>query len=362
MRLIALLLLCPAFTLGLARAQDEGASTWNPATFTLVEGDAAEPSAQAAVGPLGFDFFCHAYGGRSDNLMLAVTPGPDLGGRWRETFLAGGFDGTVDVKAGEQSVGTVQSFSESATGRVMLTFPEGGYDLGTLLSSEPLTFNFQGNDADPFALRVEGDNLAPNLCSTLSKCGVGVDNACGAFITIRGANTLARPLSDTLTSEGTPRWFKSEFQPTEAIFPYYRTATVVDPETDSELHLSCLAREGKVLAVHFMQRGESLPFATGDGEVGELGWETKGIAGRVANMSRIEQGAGLEFEAWTDGLMTRATLETLMTTDDAIRVAARFGDEVVNAEFTSAGSRDAICAVMKGCSLSLSMSPACGSR
>ena len=357
----ALALICLAFA-GLAYAQDEGASTWNASTFALVEDDLIEPSAQASVGPFGFDFFCHAYGGSTENLMLAITPRSNLSGRWRETSLAGGFDGTVTINAGAQGVGQLESFQESATDRVMVTFPKDQYDLATLLSGERLTFGFEGNGAAPFSLNVDGDNLAPPLCKALSQCSVGVSDICGAFMTIRGANTLARPLSDTLTSGGKPRWFKSEFQPSEAVFPYYRTATVVDPATNSELHLSCLAREGKTLAVHFLQRGEGAPFADGSAEVGDLAWETKGIAGRIANMRPIEQGTGLEFEAWTDGLITRATLETLMTTDDTIRIMSRLGDSLVSAEFTSAGSRDAICAVMKGCSLSLSMSPACTSR
>ena len=165
-----------------------------------------------------------------------------------------------------------------------------------------------------------------------------------------------------MNAEGEPRWFKSEFQPPEAIFPYYRTASITDPETQTEMHLSCLAREGKTLAVHFMQTGqEAQPrLHQRRGRRADLG--TKGLPGRVASMTPIVEGAGLEFGAWTDTLITRATLETLMTTDDSIRVHANLGDHSLRAELSSAGSRDAICAVMKGCSIPLSMSPACTSR
>ena len=121
--------------------------TWQPDAFRLVTGDLDVPpeiSAQAQVGPFGFDFFCHAYGTRTENLMLAITPNPNLGGRWRETFLAGGFDGPVDIRAGQDTVGQVNSFSESATGRVMLTLPTDQYDLTTLISGQRLTFDFLG--------------------------------------------------------------------------------------------------------------------------------------------------------------------------------------------------------------------------
>ena len=61
-------------------------------------------------------------------------------------------------------------------------------------------------------------------------------------------------------------------------------------------------------------------------------------------------------------LLTRATLEALMTTDQSITFVARQGTAQAVAEFSEAGSRDAICPVMNACDIPLGFSPACASR
>ena len=344
---------------------------WGSSTFRLVEDDpdiAPEPSARAEVGPFGFDFFCHAYGSSSENLQLAVTPAPGLAGKWRETFLSGGFDGTAQISAGQLNVGQVQSFTESATGKVIMTFVPGQYDLTALISGEALSFGFVRADGEntSFRLNVGGGNIGPMLCPVVSACGRDVSEICAVFGAVDGVNTYAAPQSDTLDSDGNPRWFRSAFTKPEAAFPYYRTASVVDPAAGAELHLSCIAREGKVLAAHFIRRGTDTfdpLFANADpSHTTILGWETGGEAGLLGPFSVIADGDVAQQEGVASGLMTRAMLESFMTTDTSIRVMARHGDQSVSAEFSSIGSRDAICHMMKGCSVSMGLSPACNNR
>ena len=215
---------------------------WMPGTFALVPGDqsiAQEPSANSQIGPLSFDFFCHAFGGPSENLLLAITPNPDLGGRWRETFTNGGFDGSVDLRAGDLRVGQVPSFTESASGRVFLRLTPGTYDLEALVSEQDLSLTFDSDNVPvDFGLRLGATGLGASLCPVVSACGRNVAAACGVHTAVQSATSDAIPLSDTLDGEGNPRWFKSEFQQPDASLPYYRTASVFDPNTGSQLHLS----------------------------------------------------------------------------------------------------------------------------
>lgn len=365
--LLALILFIPSI-LG---AQEAEPPVWSDARFRLVEDDpsiAPEPSARAQVGPFGFDFFCHAYGSSSENLQLAVTPAQGLAGKWRETFLSGGFDGTAQVSAGPLDVGQVSSFTESATGKVIMTFIPGQYDLTALISGEPLSFGFvraDGEDAS-FRLNVGGGNIGPILCPVVSACGRDVAEICAVFGAVDGVNTYAAPQSDTLDSDGNPRWFKSAFTKPEAAFPYYRTASVVDPEAGAELHLSCIAREGKTLAAHFIRKGTDTfdpLFANSNPDYKTtLEWKTGGEAGLIGPLTMIANGDVAQLEGIAAGLMTRAMLESFMTTDTSIQVRAHNGDQSVSAEFSSIGSRDAICHVMKGCSISMGLSPACNNR
>ena len=370
--LLAVSLLTPSLGVpGVLSAQEAEAPVWNGARFQLVENDpdiAPEPSARAQVGPFGFDFFCHAYGSSSENLQLAVTPAPGLAGKWRETFLAGGFDGTAQVSAGPLNVGQVQSATESATGKVIMTFVPGQYDLTALISGEPLSFGFVRADGEntSFRLNVGGGNIGPTLCPVVSACGRDVSEICAVFGAVDGVNTYAAPQSDTLDSDGNPRWFKSAFTKPEAAFPYYRTASVVDPEAGAELHLSCIAREGKTLAVHLIRRAKDdvAPLVTDANPAfaTSVGWETGGEVGMMGPFGVIANGDVAQQEGVPAGLMTRAMLESFMTTDTSIKVQARHGEQSVFAEFSSTGSRDAICHVMKGCSISMGLSPACNNR
>lgn len=345
-------------------AQAQEGPDWTPGTFALVPGDesvAQEPSASSQIGPLSFDFFCHAFGGPSENLLLAITPNPELGGRWRETFTNGGFDGTVDLRAGNLRVGQVPSFTESASGRVFLRLAPGTYDLEALVSEQDLSLTFDSQNVSvDFGLRLGASGLGASLCPVVTACGRNVAAACGVHTAVQGATSDAVPLSDTLDGEGNPRWFKSEFQQPDASLPYYRTASVFDPDTGSQLHLSCLAREGQTLALTYLQRGEE-PVLFEESEA-DLVWSAGDQAGRWTGMSPTSDGQGLGVEGIGDGLILRATLETLMTTDRDIEVEARSGDQISRATFSSRGSRDAICSVITGCSISTSFSPACNRR
>lgn len=350
-----------------ARAQGQ---QWSPGVFEHTYTDAPpvkETSVQGQIGPLRFDFFCQASDSNSKDLLLGITPIPNLGGRWRDYFQASEFDGRVLVWAGEDVVGDVESYSHAASNRVFLRFIPGGYELPRLVSGQNLRLEFEDSSGQNFMdLNLEGADLGPLLCPVVAACGRDVDQACGVFTAIRGANTSAVPLTETLNEAGEPRWFKSEFQKPTAALPYFRTASIFDSASSTELHISCLAEEGESLALNFIRRGREgveplFPGAEFD-DVGEIVWETDEIAGRWTQMQVYPNGEGLVREGISSDLMMRVTLEELMTTDQDIAVSARLKDQEVTAQFTPAGSRDAICAVMIGCGVSLGFSPACASR
>ena len=322
---------------------------------------AQEPSAGSQIGPLSFDFFCHSTDESSEQLLLAITPSPDLGGRWRETFLAGGFDGTVNLRAGSSRVGQLPSFTDSASGQVFLQLVPGAYDLEALVSEQDLRLTFDSPSASAdFGLQLNASGIGASLCPVVAACGHNVASACGVHTAVQSATSDAIPLSASLDSEGNPRWFTSEFQQPDASLPYFRTASVFDPSTGAQLHLSCLAQDGQQLALTYLQRDESSIVFEEDGA--DLVWSAGGQAGRWVGLSPSSDGRGLGREGIGDSLILRATLEALMTTDKDIEVEARSGDQMSRATFRSQGSRDAICPVMTGCSIPLSFSPACNRR
>ena len=350
----------------ISSAQD--ANPWAERTL-VIETSASSletPGAGTRVGPLDFSFFCQPSTQSKGMLSLAIQPDSDLGGQWQETYGTGGFDGGVLVRAGDLVVGEASSQTVPQTGQVRLEFDPRNYDFSRLVSGQNLRFEFENSAGEAvFDLNVTGRGLGGALCPIATSCGLNVADVCSLFVAIDGGSTDASPLTDTVDSNGNPRWFKSEYKLATSTLPYESTASIFDPDSGTELHVSCLAEDGESLALSFLRRaqdGTPPLFTPGQDEQAELVWETGDLAGRWTQMNLIENGEGIAREGVSADLMTRATLEELMTTDQSISMAARYGDQEVQASFTPAGSRDAICAVMNSCGISLGFSPACANR
>ena len=339
---------------------------WSSATYETPSGQV--PSAQSHVDPFQIDFVCEPSQGSPPPLVLAVKAKTDSGQTWVQAFASDGFDVRVRLLSGNTVIGHTQTQSRHNMSQVVLNLTANGDDLDHLMIEQDLRLEFEDlAGLNVFDLTLPDRGLGAALCPILARCGHDTTNLCSIFTAIETASTQAIPLRDSLArdAEGKPQWFKSQYQAPLSTLPYHRTASIFDPHSGSELHVSCLAEDGQALALNFVAGpggGNQAPFVGQDYEPAELVWEVGDKAGRWTQFIPFGDGYGMGREGIQADLLTRATLEVLMTTDQSIQVGARQGSAQVLAEFTPKGSRDAICPVMKGCGISLGFSPACTTR
>lgn len=353
----------------LAHAQD---MIWAGSTYAGPDG--GMPSAHMQVGPFAFDFFCESsHSDTAQPIFLSIATETQLNGRWLSAIETEGFDGRGLLRAGDLVVGDLPSQGMESGRQVLLTLTPSGYDLGRLLSEQDLSINFEDVlGLSTFDLSVPGQGIGQSLCPIVQACGHDPADLCSIFTVVEPASTDAIPLegSATRTTDGQPKWFKSEYQTSLASLPYFKTASIFDDTSGSELHISCLVEGGEALALNFVAgpgasgpgENEEGPFAGQAGDSAELVWETGDKAGRWTQFIPFGDGYGMGREGIPADLLTRATLEALMTTDQSITFVARQGTAQAVAEFSEAGSRDAICPVMNACDIPLGFSPACASR